>query len=420
MSSGKLAKNSPRFIALPVGQGDAFFFETRSISVLVDGGKSSKFFDNIFQMYTKRKDVDILICTHNDADHANGVLGFIESGLECGEIWLPGRWAAVLPHLNQPFEEVVEELYRQSARIMEKMGESFLRNKWKLDDSLFEAYGEFLSKEKSYELVGQYEDYDMTFKERRSEDWDTGLKFIETWPEWEDIKCQLLKWVVTWELSSWQKRFLWQALEAGERIRGIAEAAYNRGITVRWFEVCHNSQKHLQGHCKIINPLNSREILRIKPCRKENLLDFLALTTSNCESLVFFVQPTDEHPAVLFTADSDLRDINLKVLDLKSAIITAPHHGSENNAYAYKQVANEVYPYENSLIWVRSDGRFSSRPGHSFLSAPGIHYCTICCDSRRQKQPVILESIKCQWISCSKKCSCQLEQNLLSRRYDDD
>jgi hypothetical protein len=407
MSSGKLAKNSPRFIALPVSQGDAFFFEKQSISILVDGGKSSKFFDNIFQMYTKRKDVDILICTHNDADHANGILGFIESGLGCGEIWLPGRWAAVLPHLNQPLGEIVEELYSQSSRIMEKMNESFPHIEYKHGDSMLETYGDLLSKENSYELESQCEDYNWPFKENWPKDLDSGLKFIETWPEWEEIKWQVWKWILLWGLSSWQKELLWEALEAAKRIRNIAKAAYHKGIPVRWFEFCRNSPKHLYYHHEIINPLNAREIIRIKPCKKENLLDFLALTTSNRESLVFFVQPTDEHPGVLFTADSDLRDINLKVLDLKNAIITAPHHGSEDNAYAYKQVASEVYPYENSLMWVRSDGRFSNRPGCSFLSAPGKRYCTICRGSGQRKKPVILESIKCQWISCSNKCFCQ-------------
>ncbi|SHM38232.1 Metallo-beta-lactamase superfamily protein [Caldanaerovirga acetigignens] len=396
----------PRFIALPVRQGDAFFFKTQYISILVDGGNSSEFINYIFKRYIKRESVDILICTHNDADHANGVLGFIESGLGCGEIWLPSHWAAVLPHLERPFEEFIKELYKQSTWIMERKS-FFLYNEPKLRKSIIEAYGDLIAMEKSSQFEDIDEDSYMPFKERGSEEWHSNLEFEETWPNLEGLKWQISNWVLFWELLDWQKELLWQAIEAGKRIRKIAEAAYHRGIPIRWFEFCQNSSRSSCNYHEIICPLNAREVVRIKPCEKEKLLDFLALTTSNRESLVFFIRSTDEHPGVLLTAESDLKGIDLRNLDLKNAIITAPHHGSEDNAYAYKHVVSAVSPYENSLIWVRSDAQSKKRPGQSFLKAPGRRFCTICRGSRRQKQPVRFIAIKGKWIPCSNECICK-------------
>jgi beta-lactamase superfamily II metal-dependent hydrolase len=84
-------RRSARFLALPVGQGDAFFLKSPDGSVLVDGGRSVEGFRELFERVTGQREVDVVLCTHNDADHANGVLGFLRSGLGCREVWLPGR-----------------------------------------------------------------------------------------------------------------------------------------------------------------------------------------------------------------------------------------------------------------------------------------------------------------------------------------
>jgi len=82
----------PRFIAIPVAQGDAFYLEREGFSVLTDGGRSRSDLPSRFQAVTKTDGVNVILCTHNDADHANGILGFLEGGLRCEEVWLPGRW----------------------------------------------------------------------------------------------------------------------------------------------------------------------------------------------------------------------------------------------------------------------------------------------------------------------------------------
>ena len=78
--------------------------------MLLDGGKSVKGIAAVFKEHTKTNGVDILVCTHNDADHANGVLGFLQAGLLAKELWLPGRWLDSLPQVLKPLHSIVEQL----------------------------------------------------------------------------------------------------------------------------------------------------------------------------------------------------------------------------------------------------------------------------------------------------------------------
>lgn len=83
-----------RFIALPVGQGDSFYIQTRGLSILVDGGRSRHNLSRILVRHAAPQHLDIVVCTHNDADHVEGLVGLLEE-LPCSvrEVWLPASWA---------------------------------------------------------------------------------------------------------------------------------------------------------------------------------------------------------------------------------------------------------------------------------------------------------------------------------------
>lgn len=398
----------PRFIAIPVAQGDAFYLEREGFSVLTDGGRNRSAFPSIFQAVTKMDGVNVVICTHNDADHANGILGFLEAGLRCDEVWLPGRWLSVLPDVLKPFVEVFGELVENIAETAGSLNmeaqESGL--------SPIEAYAERVrdsgadapaskegptvpedeSPESYVHLLEQAETWEVL-------PYSLGLWGPKNWPFWPYRHYR--------SLGPVSVQLLWSVIDAAARIRAITTEAFHRGIPVRWFEFDTATPS---GGVSALQPVNARAVARVRP-RVGSLLAWLGLTVSNKESLVFWSPPTAHHPGVLFTADSDLASVRLPS-QLDRAIATAPHHGSEANANAYRAVANAARSGPPSITWVRSDGRYRSRPGSTYLGLGARRLCTLCRlpgGSSTTKQAVRLYSRGGVWTrhQSSLVCSCQ-------------
>lgn len=397
----------PRFIAIPVAQGDAFYLEREGFSLLVDGGRSRSALPSLFQVATKTDGVNVVLCTHNDADHANGILGFLEAGLRCEEVWLPGRWLGALPDVLRPFVEVFRELVDN----IEETGIPSNMETAQPSPSLIEAYAE----RKGDRLTdgpatgegppiaenGWPESYVQMLEQ--AEPWDFPTHWLGPWdPEdWPFWPCRHYR-----RLGPAGVQLLWSAIDAAARIRAIATEAFHRGIPVRWFEFDTATPS---GGVPALQPMNAREVARVRP-RVGPLLAWLALTESNKESLVFWSPPTEHHPGVLFAADSDLAGVGLPS-QLDGAIVTAPHHGSEANANAYRAVAAASND-SPSITWVRSDGRYRSRPGSTYLGLASRRLCTICRrpgGSSTTKQTVRLYSRGGAWTrhQASRVCSCQ-------------
>lgn len=398
----------PRFVAIPVAQGDAFYVERDDFSVLVDGGRGRSAFPAMFQASTHADGVDVAVCTHNDADHANGVLGFLEAGLRCHEVWLPGRWLAALPDVLKPFGELFVEL---ADNVAEREAPSTI-----------EVSPPGLSPLEAYEekMPGRVDESPISADDAPSvaeDGWpESCLRMLEQAEPWEAGPGGRL-----WPPNDWPflrnrhyrrlgltgVQLLWSAIDAARRIRDLAVEAFHRGIPVRWFEFDTAAPS---GGVPALRPVNARAIVRVRP-RVALLLDFLALTVSNRESLVFWLPPTDQHPGVLFTADSALAGMRLP-LELSGAISTAPHHGSEANAAAYGAVSRVAQQSSSSVTWVRSDGRYRSRPGPTYLGLSSRRLCTLCrigAGTLREKQPVRLFSRGGVWTRHreTETCSCR-------------
>lgn len=152
-------------------------------------------------------------------------------------------------------------------------------------------------------------------------------------------------------------------------------------------------------------PVNSEEIFN-KISSKINALYFIALTTSNKESLVFLA-PNEKYPSILFAADSDLgfkQSINWS----NGMLITAPHHGSKNNKAAYTRFQNETINDINDVIWVRSDMKSKKNPGPSYKQQPK-RYCTICnpYPSNIPKQNLVFTINRSNWYPVNtNSCKC--------------
>jgi len=194
---------------------------------------------------------------------------------------------------------------------------------------------------------------------------------------------------------------LTEALNAAERVRQIAVAAHHAGARIRWFEYDRSVQSG--GIDGFLIPANSRELLRLRR-RSITALAYLSLTVANRESLVFLSPRQRDVPAVLFTSDSAL-DFSQTIPWHNRMVVTAPHHGAESNKGAYERFMREARPGTDA-IWIRSDGRFATRPGPSYLALRGRRYCTLCRNSAHGKQDVILSVVRADWASRSRPCHC--------------
>jgi hypothetical protein len=384
------------FVAIGVGQGDAFFLDRGKLTILVDGGRSIKGLPIQFQRATKHESVDVLVCTHNDADHANGVLGFLRDGLTtCREVWLPGSWTYRLAELLLQPEEFTSELVLdigdmevspERRRSLQNLGDWYHESNHDAtptEEIDLNALSEALEQATN---MGTYE--------------EVFWSYFPMWPSgmWHDFYS--LQGVFLENLE--RSLLLNEALAAAARIRDIALAAYKKGVPIRWFE--YDREKKRGGNRDCLVPLNACEVRQIS-VRRRSALEYIALTTSNKQSLVFLSPADDKEPAVLFTADSDL-SFSQCIDWTAGMIVTAPHHGSEANRHAYDRFTEETSK-KFDVIWVRSDGRFRDRPGNSYLNVHGCRFCTLCRGSNLDKQDVRLIVDQGRWIPYStRRCCC--------------
>lgn len=383
-----------RFIAIPVTVGDAFYLERNGRSILVDGGKSEQAFPELFRQHVSRDGADIVVCTHNDADHANGIIGFLDAGLACRELWLPGSWLSTVKDLMRPNREVVDDIVKGALEFWERKENDESESPStieqagaKIPDSGFES--ETLD-------VDTPSDWPEDIKDAIDESEDSMLP--EFWDSW-------------WHRYTWPYGYplphpsdFWHvvvgAIEAGERIKRIAQSAYSNDIPVRWFQ--HGTGSAFSGIPGFLHVLSARPVVRVFPYRP--LFHRLALTTVNKESLVLY-SPRDSHsPGVLFCADSDLQGVQLPLQPRD--LITAPHHGAEANQDMYIAVKSALGESLNTLTWIRSDSRVKKRPCAAYCELPGRKFCTVC-HTGPPKQRVAIVGRGGFWARQAKVRSCE-------------
>jgi len=385
---------SNRFIALPVGQGDAFYLQRGNFHVLVDGGRSKRVLPGLLMNHARASHLDVVVCTHNDADHANGLIGLLEEQVvTIREVWLPGTWAWRFQDLVQHPYRFFDELAEDISGVGEEM-ESL--------EQYYEQYGERFRSNIETSETTSIPDHGADASEWLMDFFDKQDHFPwRLWPRhWPPFYPPHPKWGRLWL----------DCLDAAHRIKSIAKAAVDAGAKVRVFEFVPFYNIVTGGFQGQLEPVNSREVWPRKVPKKDvSALFYLALTKANRESLVFYAPEGEREntPGVLFTADSDLgsglRHIQKPATNL---VVTSPHHGSESNRLAYMTVAKWVSPDE--VIWVRSDGRSKSRPGPSYKSQPR-RICTLCNPPVTPKAVVRLHANRARWQRThgTRWCSCK-------------
>ncbi|CAM3397873.1 Metallo-beta-lactamase domain-containing protein [Rhodothermus bifroesti] len=397
-----------RFIALPVGQGDAFYAESDAgFKVLVDGGRSRTQLPQLFRRYTGSSGVDVLVCTHNDADHTEGLIGFLESELLCRELWLPGTWLETLQNLpNDPGETILflrEQLLKalkQGSLPEAREGRDFQEIAWRY------AFPEFIERRpirddsQAHETTEGHDalPLDAYLDESKIEALEAHLELFVDPPLW-------YWWLEYpyWRLPSSVARSCSTVAKDVRRLLELARLALNRGIPVRCFQ--HDPLN--VGNVTVfpgcpLRPLSAKPSQYVRPPKAANtayMFQLARLTTENKESLVFFLDVGNGQPGVLFTADSDLKDVNVSDVPAYS-IATVPHHGSHDNRLAYSRI-------NKPMVWVRSDCYCKNRPCAEFLRAPGRRFCTLCPKSGKPRQAVRLYQRKGVWVNLkTRPCAC--------------
>jgi metallo-beta-lactamase superfamily protein len=366
---------SARFVALEVSQGDAFLIERNGFRALVDGGRSKKTVELLKTVLTKPH-LDVVVCTHNDSDHANGIRYVFESEeLSIAEAWLPGRWADRLIDIcrleddffRELHDEVRKEAVERHARTVEELSERLPSGSGELERNRLDRSENELADSEDYELLDAIDGAHVE------------LPWYWWWPRTE---------------PGWS---LWiDAIHAAERIRAIAVAARNAGCRIRWFDYAlfQTGMPAKGGRAELL-PINSIEVA-VRPPRRTSPLSYLTLTVSNRESLVFRSPQDAAAPGVLFTADSDLTFGDRAIKIGSDDIISAPHRGSEHNATAYV-VVDRLAANPSALRWVRSDCRFRGRPGQTYLAKQGQAMCTRCRGNSNPPQRVDLRGSGGTW-----------------------
>ena len=364
-----------RFVAIDVGPGDAFFIQRGNFSALVDGGQLSGFLRRLLRA-TSADAVNVLVCTHNDGDHANGVLEFLQQGGHADECWLPATWMEAVSRLCTASADEIESLL--------------------LDED--EVIPEQIQRDEATEItVGELEDQLTAVLDDKFE----ALRLLPIGGPWLVLPPGI--WLSRRPVRV--KTSIPPLLTDAFRILDIALAATMLQIPIRWF----NPEDVPQGQPSFpLSVVNAREVTAIRRARL-TLRGVFKLTTVNRNSLVLYSPRDSEAPGILFCADSGFGNLSIPPAD-QGMIVTAPHHGSgdnENVAVYYKLDAACAAHQPASWLWIRSDKDCVSRPCAEYLHRPK-RYCTRC-RGQTLKQPfqsVVLVGAAGTWDSQSRPCNC--------------
>lgn len=366
---------SSQFIALPVGKGDSFYLKRTEGSVLFDGGQAQSLPD-LIKFHINSNKIDILICSHNDADHAKGLISLLnDSDISISQVWLPGRWA-----------EIIHRIYTNNL--------SFI---FDVDNNLNLATDACSLEEFSEHIRCCPPENRENIRSNKPSEINFNLDQIITssLPSIFDL-LDCARHTSNFRRRRTARKLAKEAILAAHRIIVIATLAKNKNCTLRWFDFeKFEKSKQPSGGESWLHPLNSVEVTTHTSTDYSNL-DLLALSVANKESLAFYSNVNGE-PSVVFTADTALA--NVSIPNLSNPLVTAPHHGSSANRGVYKM------PSFASATWVRSDMRAPKRPCHEFIAQQN-KYCTRCRNKSSFEQSLVFHSHNGTWISQSANCCC--------------
>ena len=277
------------FNALPVGKGDAFLLQDEMCYILVDGGHDEGYIINLLDKENiPNNTISLLICTHYDYDHINGVIGVLQSPqYTVSEVWLPELFGSIAYSVSM---DVIYQLTELQC-VKTKKGE------------LPDTQGE---------------------------------------PSISREKLPKIRQCINCCITSDKIKLKREELSLLKRLIKVIDIVISvSNVKVKWLKYSSKQLDTSLGYNMI--GVNSEETTYQQLSPKDILF---ALSKINQESLVFKYEG-GSIPNILFSADSDFSfcsSISLK----DNSIITSPHHGSDNNAIVYGKVRSTSPIYVRS------------------------------------------------------------------------
>lgn len=368
-----------KLVALPL-RGESFLLAKGDRRVLVDGGYSSTRLSKSLRVVDPRlSHIDIVVCTHGDVDHAGGLKDFIDqSGISIGEFWLPGSWKDSVGALLYTPKTVANELVSELDAFAKELNQNNADAIYKiLDERILSERQRAVGKE----FRGDKGQAEALFESSGKQNADLLIVDEDARSAFDSARRRLQERRRKGSVPDTLVHYWLGLVKTADIIRSIARQAIKHRVKVRWFDFEEFSltNRAIGGDNGYLEPLNSVEQSRLPRAG----LSYLAmLSQRNQECLAFFAPSSFGELGVIFCGDSPMgygAGYTTSFLGLRPepswpVVATAPHHGSDSNAIAYRHISQ----WADVLCWVRAGGT-KRHPGKAFKSLPTEkRACTHC------------------------------------------
>jgi Metallo-beta-lactamase superfamily len=390
-----------KFTAFDVQEGDAFLLEKDEKKILIDGGKDrgNKFPEKFLS--TGIKQLDLIVCTHADSDHAEGLINLLRSDddLTCKEIWIPAKWQRYIDKIKanrvgfiiKLIHEIKFKSQDKSLVEMVKSAEKTyeLEPEEKVFENVESIYSNFSSITYCREMKdsngykttnpSQYEKY-LLIKLAPSEvkHYSNGFLFEL------NGGGLILHLHGIGELTDSQFEDFREALGKYGKLEALLDEVNKKSIKISWFELVENpmTKEDYDAYDEqgLLTPLCHYKITTYTHKRSsEPILEMLPKYNPNKISLVLASKRTDTNPLIIFSSDSDFEKIE-NIPSEENMLITVPHHGSKSNIEALDKCI-EVSKGKNPL-WIRGDSHRITMSESFITKVKSLEktYCTLCRD----------------------------------------
>lgn len=339
-----------KFTSLRITEGDSFLLECNNKKILVDTRKSP--IECPEQLNAKNITcLDLIVITHYDLDHVNGLINLMKSGIKITEVWLPDNFGRITKSLKENKSRILNKLKKIEDLSKKETETNIEQKEIKESDPVIETIVEFyLDFKDNHRLIYLELNSPLFLKENQ-------LTIIES----------------------------------------IVDECHINNIPIKWLKYTgFYEEKRLSLNLIGLNCIFNNNITAYS----DDLEVMYFLSRINHESLVLKFNKNN-FPNVLFTADSGFEFMNSnQIISVnENSIITAPHHGSSNSdnekGYQYIKGINKYY--------VRSENYKVSSISNIFKNHSNS-YCTRCRNNGVFNQ-VEMQLLVNEWSVSGTKCS---------------